>query len=459
MSDVEQKVRPVQAGSSGSNPHDLTPQQRRAGQRLMTQEGAIWAFMNGLVAPGGLVLTAFALYLHADAFAIGLVSALPLLAALVQVWTPQLVRYYGSRKQVCVITLGSARLLLLPLTLTALVAWLLPDQHALWLIIFLAVLTIFSALTAIGGTTWLSWAGTMIPLERRASYFAGRTTLIGALGLVATLMAGTWLDWWTRPTPGGGHETRPETYAAIFGIASLFGIVTVFLLRRTPDLAKTARQSLDRPTLRAAIVESWQHRPLRRFLLFRAAWLFAVTMVVPYYTIFMLQDLRLSFTEISVLQNIGALAGLLSTPLWGRLMDRFGCSRVIWWTSLIKVGYVVLWAVIGPQQAFWPLVVLHLTLVADAGLNLSAGNLLMNLMPHEGTANVGYFSVFAAFTSLASAIGPFLAGLLLSLLGSGSLNLFGFSLGALPLLFVLSGVLRLVSLGLWGGFDDKPTRA
>ncbi len=116
---------------------------------------------------------------------------------------------------------------------------------------------------------------------------------------------------------------------------------------------------------------------------------------------------------------------------------------------------MVAWAFITPREPFWPLAVLHLTLVTDAGLNLAAGNLLMNLMPAHNASNVGYFSVFTAVTSVVSAIGPFLAGLLIGLVAQNLTPFLGTSLGALQLLFLLSGLLRLLSLGLFRGFKDS----
>lgn len=429
----------------------LTPPQMKYAQRLMTQEGSLWSFMNAIVIPGGLVMTAFALYLKADAFIIGLVSALPLAAALLQIWTPWLVVRYGSRKKVCLYTIGLSRLLLLPLAFLALLAYLWPGMLSLWLIGFLLILTIFSILNAIGGTTWLSWATTIVPLEKRSSYFSRRNTYIGAIGLVMTFAAGVFMDSWVTRTPGG-TQAHPAVYPILFFIAALFGISTVTLLRRTPDLPEIQARTVLPLTLRQQFNETWRHIPLRRFLLFRMVWLFATNLAVPYYMIYMLQNLRLSFTEISILQNVGALAALLSTPFWGKIIDKLGYNRVTLWTSWLKVFYVVGWAFVSGDMAFWLLIALHISLVVDVGLNLCAGNMLMNMMPRQDASNIGHFSTFTAVTSLAAAAGPFLAGLLLSISGSLNFMVLGIGLGAIQLVFILSGLVRVLSLVLFRDF-------
>jgi MFS family permease len=430
---------------------DLTYAQKKTGQRLMVFEGSLWSIMNAVAAPGGLVLTAFALYLKADALIIGLVSALPLLAALVQLWTPQMFAMFGGRKAVCVITLSTARLLLIPLTGVAIAAWLLPELASVWMIAFLTLITAFAGLTAIGGTTWLSWAGTVVPIEKRNDYFARRNVIIGAIGLVGTLAAGSFLDWWVINTPSG-KTAHPAAYAVLLAIASVFGIWTVFVLKNTPDLPNPPKNTQSRPRLRDSLLETWQYTPLRRYLIFRACWMFAVTMVVPYYTVYLLQNLRLSFTEISVLSNIGVLVGLLSTPFWGKILTKFGCSRVVYWSCWLKVLYVAGWAFVLPGQSFIPLVVLHLTLVIDAGLNLAMGNLLMNLMPSQDARNIGFFSVHSAVISVAGAVGPFIAGLLISGLGNG---FHWWIMGAIQLMFLLSAVLRIVALLFYRGIPEN----
>src|SRR4051794_33254025 len=128
---------------------ELTHAEKQEGQKRMVQEGMLWAVMNNATVPGGIVLTAFALYIGADVFIIGLLTALPLLAAILQLWAPQMVSAWGGRKAVTVTTLGIARLSLIPLVAISLGAWMVPELSELWLILFLVLLTVFSGLTAI----------------------------------------------------------------------------------------------------------------------------------------------------------------------------------------------------------------------------------------------------------------------------------------------------------------------
>jgi MFS family permease len=423
----------------------------------MIQEGALWSIMNNSYVPGGAVLTAFALYMGADVFVIGLITALPLFSTILQLWTPQFIAKVGNRKKLSVRTLGSARWSLIPLTIIGMGAWAWPNLAGLWLLLFLLQLTIFSGLTAIGGTAWLSWAMTVVPIEQRATYFAKRATVVGIGGLIAALLTGFFLDWWTEPAATAtGHRTNPGAYVVLFAIAAVAGVISTGVLQRTPDL-KNEPLPAQRPSFKESLRSTWKMVALRKYLIFRSVQLFAVGTVVPYYAVYMLENLKMSFTELFFLQNVGALAGLVVFPLWGRILEKYGNSPVLFWTSWAKIDYVVLWAFVVPGNPFWPLLFLHISLAIDSGLNLAAGNLLMNLLP-TGTGNVGYISVFTAVSSVSTAIGPFLAGIVIGWIASAALPIFGFEMGAIQIMFLASGVLRVISMFFYHGFNDAVKR-
>ncbi|MBN9386803.1 MAG: MFS transporter [Chloroflexi bacterium] len=436
---------------------ELTFAERQEGQKRMVHEGMLFSIMNNSIVPGGAVLTAFALYMGADVFIIGLITALPLFSTILQLWTPQFISKVGNRKKLTVLTMGSARASLIPLTIIGLGAWYGPNLAGLWLILFLLQLTIYSGLTAIGSTSWLSWAMTVVPIEQRATYFAKRATLVGMVGLVAALFTGFFLDWWTEPAATAtGHRTNPGAYVVLFAIAAVMGLTTTWLLHRTPDL-KNEPHPAERPSFKESLRSTWAMVALRKYLIFRSVQLFAIGTVVPYYTVYMLENLKMSFTELFFLQNVGALAGLVVFPLWGRVLEKYGNSPVLFWTSWAKIAYVVLWAFVVPGNPFWPLLFLFISLAIDSGFNLAAGNLLMNLLP-TGTGNVGYISVFTAVSSVATAIGPFLAGIVIGWIASTAVPIFGFEMGAIQIMFLASGVLRVISMFFFHGFSDAVKR-
>jgi MFS family permease len=168
----------------------------------------------------------------------------------------------------------------------------------------------------------------------------------------------------------------------------------------------------------------------------------------------MLKNLHMDFTQIFLLQNVASLASLISLPIWGRIIEKHGYSKILFWTSWAKILYVVMWAFVWPGDPFWPLFLLHFSQLIDAGTNLSAGNLLMDIVPGHTANNVGYFSVFTAITSVVSAIAPFLAGLLISLLGDGQWLVLGMSFGAIQIVFLLSGLGRFLCMPLLRGFES-----
>ena len=81
----------------------------------------------------------------------------------------------------------------------------------------------------------------------------------------------------------------------------------------------------------------------------------------------------------------------------------------------------------------------------------------MNMLP-PGTGNVGYISVFTAVSSVATAIGPFLAGIAIGWIASAAIPVLGFEMGAIQIMFLVSGVLRVISMFFYRGFSDAIKR-
>jgi len=101
-------------------------------------------------------------------------------------------------------------------------------------------------------------------------------------------------------------------------------------------------------------------------------------------------------------------------PLWGRWVDRYGCTRMIaisllpWWST----GYV--WAFLTPSTA-WILYVMFLVGGAlSGGFLIGVFNLLYKVLP-QGRTTAG-ISLNMAFSSVAAAVAPVMVGAALAVL-------------------------------------------
>src|SRR4030042_2776104 len=122
--------------------------------RRAIAEGSVAVGMGNLA--GGVFLTGFALALGASTFHIGLLSSLPPIISLVQLFTPPLLRRFGGkRKNLTLFSFGSGRLLWLLLILLPFFAW--EKTSLLPTFIIIGVICLSTGFNSIGGISWLSW--------------------------------------------------------------------------------------------------------------------------------------------------------------------------------------------------------------------------------------------------------------------------------------------------------------
>lgn len=379
---------------------------------------------------GGAVLTGWALYLGCNPVILALLGALPFLAQVVQFPSAWLTSSVGSRR-VAISGLGLGRLVLAPLVALPF----LPVGNGAKQALLLLVATISNLLLVMGTNAWMAWMGDLVPEKLRGRYFGKRLSLVTVAGAAGALSAGLWLDVSKR------SGTEPTALAALAGIACLAGATTVILLLRhqVPEARDEGKKGFDF----GAAAEALRDPRSRPFLRYQLAWNAAIGVAASFFAVHMLQNLKMGFALMAAHGVAVAAVRVLVSPLWGKLIDRFGARPVLILCSW-GIGVVPLvWLFPTANSLFWPLatdVVLAGSLWA--GHALASFELPLAVAPREkrpyylaGFATAGGIA-FAA----ASAVGGFLAQGL-----PKHVILFGHSMHAFHVLFVISSLGRFLS--------------
>jgi MFS family permease len=371
---------------------------------------------------------AFAIHLHAGTTLVGLLASLPpLLASSTQVLSAWLGRRLGRRKELIVSGALLQAVCMLPIAFVPLVV----PQHAAWLLLPLVFL--YFCGPNFGAPQWNSLVGDLLPESRRGRFFARRTRLSSIASLSALIVAGLVLD---------AADRLEHAY---------WGFVVIFMLAAgVRCLSAYHLNEMQEPTHRVAALEIpddltlWRrlrHSRLLRFSVFFAAMQFAVAISGPYFTLYLLRDLELSYLEFMIVTTMSVLVQLLTLNRWGRLSDLFGNRLLLITTGSIITFIPALWLI--STNFFWLLAVQTLSGLGWAGFTLSATGSVFDLTPREHRA-----TLFAAHNVLA-AMAVFLGasvGAALAPLIPEQVSLFGGTLDVLtPLhgLFLVSALTRL----------------
>jgi MFS family permease len=395
----------------------------RASFRASYAEGAVAELFGACT--GGSVLTAWALYLGATPFTIGLLAALPLAAQILQLPAAWLTHTFGP-KAVAITAIGAARMLWLPMVALPFVQ--LPAGARLG--VFVAVVALAAVLGVIGNNAWTAWIGELVPGAIRGRFFSRRIVYISIAGTVASLGAAGALD---GLSPGGW---KGPPLAGLAAVACLAGGLSLYLLHRQHDPARTrTHERIDWRVL-IGVARASQARP---FLWYLLGWNGAVALSASFFSLHMLVNLRTGFT-LAALYGVGVAAvRIISAPFWGRAVDHLGARPVLALCSFGIAAVPAIWLFATPAF-LWPLAIeAALAGALWGGHGIAAMDLTIKLSP--GPGRPFYLAMFASASGLGFAIAAVLAGLLASRLPE-QFELLGETWTNLHVLFFLSATAR-----------------
>lgn len=393
---------------------------RRSRRRLLRKnlrnsvsDGAAFSVMVGI---GETYFPAFVLALGMGEIASGLIASVPLLiGAILQLVSPAAVAWLGSNRRWVITCVAVQAASFLPLVLAA--VWgRMPAAG-----VFGAV-ALYWAGGLGAGPAWNTWMETVVPFRVRAPFFAMRTRFGQAGTLLGFLAGGAALQY-------GKHSGQVLTaFAAIFAVAGLCRTFSArFLSRQTESPGVHGPQrNVTIGELIARIRAGSSERLLLYFLTVQAA----VQISGPYFSPFMLGQLKISYLDYVGLLATSFVAKILMLPACGRFATRFGVRRLLWigGIGIMPVSGIWLYA-----REYWQLVIVQFL----AGAVWAAYELAMFLMFFEAARREERTSILTLF-NLANAVALVIG----ALIGGGVLKLLGGSQEAYLVLFALSSFAR-----------------
>ncbi len=374
---------------------------------------------------GGAVITGWALYLGCGPMMLALLGALPFLAQLMQLPGAWLTTRFGSRRM-AVLTVAVSRQAFLPL----IVLPFLPLAPEVKRGVLLACAALHHGTGILCNNAWVTWMGDLVPRRLRGRYFGRRTAISTLAGALATLTAGTFLD---------GARTSDRTgpgLAALALAACVLGALSTGLMALKHDPARG-------PAIQgfrfARVLQPLKDGAARRLLAYGAVWNAALGLSGPFFTLYLLEDVRLGFTWVALQGSAAALARMVAAPGWGRLIDRVGPRPVLRGCAWGLVLSPLLWTLAGPDQ-WWPLALdALLGGVLLSGHGLAAFALPLAVAPAR--ERPFYHAAFSMTGGTAFALASAAGGALVQAL-PGTLLVAGRSCTALQLTFVLAALVR-----------------
>lgn len=350
---------------------------------------------------GGAFLVAFALLLGASNFEIGLLAALPTLVNVFQLISIWLVRRFNNRKAISVICSWLARL---PLVIAGSLPLLFGSMTIQPIIFFLFFYYLFGS---IAGPSWNAWMKDLIPEQFLGTYFSRRSRYMQTLNVVLSLVLAFSIDFIKDRFP----QYELTVYSVMFITAGVVGIIGAFILSGTPE-----PQSFQlKENIFRLLAKPLKDPNFRRLLSFNSAWVFAVNIASPFFTVFMMKTMGLSISYVIGLTIVSQLFSIISISMWGRFSDKYSNKTILAIGAPLYMLCLIAWCFVGIYSRSWQnltlLVVIHMCMgFANAGINLSLTNIGLKLAPRN--ESIVYLSAKNIITAVFSSLAPLLGGYL-----------------------------------------------
>jgi MFS family permease len=402
----------------------LSPSQVRQGMRMSIGDGVFAQMFIGVTT--GSFVTALAIFLGATDFVLGLITALPVLAQLVQLPAAWMVERRGDRRAIAVWSSLGRLFWLVPVVVLFIP---MPTEWRIGLAVLAMALAF--GLLAISTNAWLSWMSDLIPASLRGRFFGTRSTVLALVGLGVSFVGGTVLDLTRR----GGNPALG--FLILYGVACAAGLVSTYFVSRQPE-PKLTRAG--RGNFLALIGAPWRDRSFRSFMVTMSIWSFGINLGAPFFSAQSLKELHVSYQQLASFDMVLAAVSLVTQSFWGRLSDRVGQQRVIRWAMLGACPLSLTWLFVTPNN-LW---LLYLNNVVSGtfwpGFNLALNNRLMERAPAAGRA--GYLALYSAITGGVAFVASLFGGVLANALAGGQYPLGPLVMNHYQVIFLLAGIVR-----------------
>lgn len=395
----------------------LTKTQIRSTLRVSILDAVMYSAMLGFTQN---YITPYALKMQASTTQIGLLSAIPsIFMVITQLISPSLVERVGSRKGFILPVVFLNMFMWLPILL---IPYIFQGQQVWWLIAFVTLCNTFDAMA---NAPWGSMMADLVPEAIRGRYFSLRNRISGFVSMVVSLIAGGIL--------AGFSNNAFVGFTVILAgalISRALSFYYVLQMHEPPTRVLKGKQTSILKLSRNLISSN-----TGRFILFNALLNFSLFIAGPFFSVYMLRDLKFSYLTYVLINSVGGLSTLIFMTYWGKRVDRGGNIKVLKIASFLIPFTPLMWMV--SPNVFYLCFLQIVAGFAWSGYALTSSIFLYEAAPEKD--RIRYIALNNALVyigcSLGSLLGGAIAPALPVIIGKSSLLT----------IFLISGIARLIS--------------
>ncbi|MCP4378666.1 MAG: MFS transporter [bacterium] len=301
-------------------------------------------------------------------------------------------------------------------------------------IVLIGTVCISNLLGTMANPPWMSWMADVIPEDHHGTFWGRRTAWI-ALSVIATTVPAAFL---IDKVP---DDQKVNTMLGVFVFATIIGLLDLLIHGTIPE---PPPETPEPQKFLHEILKPIRDHKFRPWLVFHTCWSFGLYLGGSLCVLYFLKGLGLSKNLLGGTLAITCLgfAGGLTGGWSGKLVDRHGVKRVLFWGHLTWAFLPVVWLIARPENAlYWLGAGSLISGVACSAAGTAANKLITRVPPPELRAV--YVAVSNSAGSLAGGCGAITAGTIMYAFGESTITSPIGIIGGFQVLFLISLCLRI----------------
>jgi hypothetical protein len=377
----------------------------------------------------GAFLAGFLKYIGAEDKLCGQISALTVLAGIIQFFSPLVLEKLNRRKAVVTWFNALHRFTLVMLVLVPVIPvpmiWRLYITAALYFVSHLMVNAVAPATTNL--------IISIVPQRMRGKYFSMREAYLIFVSSVLNIIMGKVLDVFKL------QNKTYEGYLVMYAVALAAMLLNLFSYIKIKEPPITVpRKNIDFKMLFSLPLKE---KKFRKIIVLFFLWGLSLNFASPFFSVYMVSKLELSYTFIMISGFLNSLSYVIAVRFWGKVADRYSFT----FSAMLSVALLGTahagWFFASPGSALlYPIVVLlHiLSGIAWGGAGISLFNVPYEYTPEEG--RTVYLGFNAALSGLIGFISSNISSWMVGEMENFKAVVFGMTITQFQIIFAASGL-------------------
>ncbi len=358
----------------------------------------------------------------------GMIAVIPAITGIFQIFSPMIFERIEKRKNTILYIALFLRIFLSSVFFVPIILM----RFGIALQAFIIIYALAFSLNSLIGPAISSWMVDLTPIEIRGRYLAQREKISLFITALLTIILGKILD----ITKISGS---PLIGFIVVGVVLvLLGILNIYALINIIEVP--GKNHINQYKLKEVLTLPLKSIGFRKIILLFIVWSFALQVGGPYVAVYLVTNLKLSYTYIMTLSVLSTIVRVLFTSFWGRVADHkswFLCTEL----SILLLAIVhFLWGFVTRGNYFILAPLLHIIGgFSWGGIGISMFNIQFLYAKREGRTM--YLGLNAAIGGLFSFIAVWIGGRIIKHFEGTVFQIWIFKFSNVQLVFLLSGVL------------------